>query len=162
MRACGAEVGTLVTMPTAVPKEWQPGEVFGPIDGVWIVVWPVALQLAEALRGAALDVHKQRLVSGSKGEKMEAVYDYVTSVQFAQKIRAVYDTFSKMRQELESEKAQAMQRWARREKQLELGAKALLNVGGDIQGLSQQALPMLELDDPSLDLFPHPTPEIQG
>jgi hypothetical protein len=146
MRGCGAEVGILVTMPTAVPKEWLPGQAFGAVDGVWVVIWPVALQLAEALRAGALDVHKQRLVSAGKGEKMEAVYDYVTSAQFAQKLRAVYDTFGKMRQELESEKAQAMQRWARREKQLDAGMHALLGVGGEIQGLAQQDLPMLEME----------------
>ena len=146
MRGCGAEVGILVTMPTAVPKDWQPGQVFGPVDGVWVVVWSVALQLAEALRAGALEVHKQRLVSAGKGEKMEAVYDYVTSAQFAQKLRAVYDTFGKMRQELESEKSQAMQRWARREKQLDAGVHALLGVGGEIQGLAQKDLPMLEME----------------
>jgi hypothetical protein len=152
MRGCGAEVGILVTIPTAVPKEWLPGQVFGPVDGVWIVVWSVALQLAEALRTGALDVHKQRLVSAGKGEKMEAVYDYVTSAQFAQKIRAVYDTFGKMRQELESEKAQATQRWARREKMLEQGKAQLLGIGGEIQGLAQQELPQLEMESDELEL----------
>lgn len=162
MRGCGAEVGILVTMPTAVPREWVPGQVFGPVDGVWIVVWPVALQLAEALRGAALDVYKQRIVSAGKGAKMEAVYDYVTSAQFAQKMRAVYDTFGKMRQELESEKAQAMQRWARREKQLQTGAAALLGVAGDVQGLAVQELKMLELEDPSPQQLPGADGEMQG
>ena len=31
---------------------------------------------------------EQRLVSAGKGEKMEAVYDYVTSAQFAQKVHS--------------------------------------------------------------------------
>ena len=29
MRVCGAELGVLVTMPTAVPKEWTAGTLFG-------------------------------------------------------------------------------------------------------------------------------------
>ena len=93
-----------------------------------------------------LDVHKQRVASAGKGEKMEAVYDYVTSPQFAQKLKAVLEAFQRMREELESEKNQTLQRWARREKQLEAGKAALLGVGGDIQGLAQQDLPQLELD----------------
>jgi len=105
----------------------------------------VAVQLGEVLRSGLLDVHKQRQASAGKGEKMEAVYDYVTSPQFAQKLKAVMDAFQRMREELESEKNQTMQRWARREKQLEAGKAALLGVGGDIQGLAQHDLPHLEL-----------------
>ncbi|MEO6185445.1 MAG: DUF2130 domain-containing protein [Steroidobacteraceae bacterium] len=145
MRACGADAGVLVTMPNAAPKEWPAGTHFGLVDDVWVVTWPVCVQLAEVLRSGLLDVHKQRLASAGKGEKMEAVYDYVTSPQFAQKLKAVLEAFQRMREELEAEKNQTMQRWARREKQLEAGKAALLGVGGEIQGLAQQDLPQLEL-----------------
>ena len=53
-----------------------------------------------------------------------------------------------MRQELESEKSQTLQRWARREKQLQSGVAELVGVAGDIQGLAQQDLPLLEMEDP--------------
>jgi hypothetical protein len=145
MRECSAEIGVLVTMPEAVPKEWPIGTQFGLVDGVWVVSWQLAVQLGEVLRAGLLDVHKQRLASAGKGEKMEAVYDYVTSSQFAQKLKAVLDAFQRMREELEAEKNQTLQRWARREKQLEAGKAALLGVGGEIQGLAQQELPQLEL-----------------
>ena len=145
MRAAGAEVGVLVTMPSAVPKDWPAGQQFAMVDGIWVVVWSVALQLADVLRTALLDVAKQRTVSAGKNEKMEAVYDYVTSPQFALKVRAVYDVFTKMRDELEAEKNQALQRWARREKQLQGGMSALLGIGGEIQGLASEELKMLEL-----------------
>jgi hypothetical protein len=52
-----------------------------------------------------------------------------------------------MREELESERSLTMQRWARREKQLQAGVTQLLGIGGDIQGLAQQEMPMLELED---------------
>jgi hypothetical protein len=54
--------------------------------------------------------------------------------------------FRKMREELESEKNVTLQRWARREKQLQTGVTQLLGIGGEIQGLAQQQLPMLELE----------------
>lgn len=146
MRNSGAEVGLLVTMPTAVPREWVSGQSFGLHDGVYIVVWSAALALGQVLRAALLDVHKQRLVSAGKGEKMEAVYDYVTSPQFANKLRAVHEAMQRMREELESEKNQTQQRWARREKQLQVGVAALLGIGGEIQGLAQKPLGELELD----------------
>jgi Uncharacterized protein conserved in bacteria (DUF2130) len=89
--------------------------------------------------------------SAGKGEKMEAMYDYLTSPQFAHKLKAVYETFKKMREELESEKNVTTQRWARREKQLQAGVTQLLGIGGEIQGLAQQELPMLEMENPAED-----------
>jgi hypothetical protein len=145
MRQCGAEVGVLVTMPTAVPKEWKHTQTFGLHEGVWVTTWSAALHLGEVLRCGVLDCHKQRLISAGKGEKLEAVYDYLTSPHFAQKLRAVYDTFEKMREDLEAEKHQSLQRWARRDKQLQSGLNCLLGIGGEIQGLAQQELPELEL-----------------
>ncbi len=114
-------------------------------DGVYVVLWSVALQLGQLLREALLAVHRQRVVSASRDEQMAAVYDYVTSPQFAQKLRAVHDAFQRMREELEAEKSQTMQRWSRRERQLQGGLAALLGVGGEIQGLAQKSLPELEL-----------------
>lgn len=149
MRSAGADMGVLVTMPSAVPREWPPGQQFALVDGVYVVVWSVALQLAEVLRTALLEVSQQRLFSAGKNEKMEAIYDYVTSPQFAQKVRAVYEVFNRMREELESEKNQALQRWARREKQLQGGMSSLLGIGGEIQGLASQELRLLEMEPPA-------------
>jgi hypothetical protein len=148
MRGCGADIGVLVSMTTAVPKEWPDGQLFGLHEEVWVTTWSAAVHLAEVLRSGLLDVHKQRLISAGKGEKMEALYDYLTSPQFAQKLKAVYGAFQKMREELESERSVTMQRWARREKQLQSGLTELLGVAGDIQGLAQQELPALELEPP--------------
>jgi hypothetical protein len=146
LRSCGADVAVLVTMGTAFPKEWDEGQQFGLHEDCWVTSWSTALQLATVLRASLLDLHKQRLISAGKGEKMEAVYDYLTSSQFAHKLKAVYGAFYRMRQELESEKSQTQQRWARREKQLQSGIAELVGVAGDIQGLAQQDLPLLEIE----------------
>jgi hypothetical protein len=147
MRGCGADVSVLVITGTALPKEWEAGQLFGLYEDIWITTWSTALQLATVLRAGVLDLHQQRLVSAGKGEKMEAVYDYLTSSQFANKLKAVYGTFYRMRQELETEKSQTLQRWARREKQLQTGIAELVGVAGDIQGLAQQDLPLLEMGE---------------
>jgi len=146
LRGCGADLGVLVSIGTAFPKDWEEGQLFGLHEDIWLTSWTTALQLATVLRSGLLDLHKQRLVSSGKGEKMEAVYDYLTSSQFAHKLKAIYGAFHRMRQELESEKSQTMQRWARREKQLQSGVADLVGVAGDIQGLAQQDLPLLELE----------------
>ncbi|HKT73568.1 MAG TPA: DUF2130 domain-containing protein [Steroidobacteraceae bacterium] len=147
MRSCGADIGVLVITGTALPKDWDPSQLFGLHEDVWVTSWTTAVQLATVLRSGVLDLHKQRLVSAGKGEKMEAVYDYLTSSQFAHKLKAIHAAFYRMRQELESEKSQTLQRWARREKQLQSGIAELVGVAGDIQGLAQQDLPLLEMED---------------
>jgi len=146
VRACGAELGVLVTTGTAFPKDWEAGQLFGLYEDIWLTSWTTAVQLATVLRSGLLEVHKQRLISAGKGEKMEAVYDYLTSSQFAHKLKAVYTAFHRMRHELEAEKSQTLQRWARREKQLQSGVAELVGVAGDIQGLAQQDLPLLEIE----------------
>ncbi len=147
MRASGAAVGILVTMPGALPRDWPAGAYFALYDEVWVTQPTTCVGVAEALRASLVDLHRQRAVSAGKGEKMEALYDYLTSPQFAQKLRAVFDTFRKMKEELESEKNVTTQRWARREKALQAGMTQLLGIGGEIQGLAQQELAMLELED---------------
>jgi hypothetical protein len=146
MRACGAAVGILVTMPGALPKDWPESAYFTLYEDVWVTQASCAFGIAEALRSGILDLHRLRTAAAGKGEKMEAMYDYLTSPQFAQKLKAVYETFTRMRDELESEKSSTTQRWARREKQLQGGMTQLLSIGGEIQGLAQQELPMLEME----------------
>jgi hypothetical protein len=119
--------------------------LFAPYDDVWVTQNSTAIGVAEALRSGLIEVQRQRAIAAGKGEKMEALYDYLTSPQFAQKLKAVYETFTLMSKELEQEKSVTLQRWARREKQLTTGVAQLLGVGGEIQGLAQQELPMLNL-----------------
>jgi hypothetical protein len=147
MRAAGADVGILVSVGPCYPRGWEEGTLFDLHEDIWVTSWSTAVQLASVLRTGLLEVHKQRVASAGKGEKMEAVYDYLTSSQFSNKLKAVYGAFHRMRQELEAEKSQTLQRWARREKQLQSGVAELVGVAGDIQGLAQQELPLLEMED---------------
>jgi hypothetical protein len=147
MRAAGADVGILVSVGACYPKEWEAGALFDLHEDIWVTSWSTAVQLATVLRSGLMEIHKQRMASLGKGEKMEAVYDYLMSSQFSNKLKAVYSAFHRMRQELEAEKSQTLQRWARREKQLQSGVAELVGVAGDIQGLAQQDLPLLEMED---------------
>jgi len=145
-----AAVGILVTTSGALPKEWPGSAYFALHEDIWVTQASCAVGIAEVLRVGLIDLHRQRAVSAGKGEKMEAMYDYLTSPQFAHKLKAVYETFKKMKEELESEKNVTTQRWARREKQLQAGVNQLLGVAGDIQGLAVQDLKMLDMEDPQL------------
>ncbi len=146
MRAADAAVGILVTMPGVLPKDWPDGALFALHDDIWVTQIGTATGVGAALRIGMVEVHRQRAASAGKGEKMEALYNYLTSPLFAQKLKAIYETFTRLREELESERNSTQQRWARREKQLQSGMSQLMGLGGEIQGLAAQPLPMLELE----------------
>ena len=157
MREAGAEVGVIVT--TSWPPGWPDGHFFGLHEEVWVTSPSAAIPLAVALRSGLLEAFKARVASANKGEKMEAVYDYLTSPQFAQKLRAVYEAFKTMRSELDSERNAMQQRWKRREKQIELATVQLVGIAGDLQGLAQQELPQLELEPAALEALEEEAPE---
>lgn len=146
LRAASAEVGVIVS--TVFPKEFSDGQSFGLYEDVWVAGPSAAVPLAGVLRAGLHEVHKQRVINTNKGEKMEALYDYLTSAQFGQKMKAVYTAFKKMREELDSEKSATQQRWARREKQIQLATQEIVAIAGDIQGLAHQDLPQLEMEPP--------------
>jgi len=154
MREAGAEVGVIVT--TCFPSDWPDGQSFGLYEDVWVTAAGPSIALATALRSGLLEVFKARLAAANKGEKMEAIYDYLTAPQFAHKLRAVYDAFKKMREELDSERTTMQQRWKRREKQIQVATSQLIAIAGDLQGLAQQDLPQLELEPNALEQLDEP------
>jgi len=149
MREAGAVIGVIVT--TSFPSDWPTGQLFGLYEGVWVTASAAAIPLAAVLREGLLEAHKARVASANKGEKMEAVYDYVTSPQFGQRFKAVGEVFKLQRKELDAERTAMLQRWKRREKQIELAIVQLANIGGELQGLAQQDLPQLELEPAQLE-----------
>jgi hypothetical protein len=149
MRQCGAVAGVIVT--TAFPADWPGRQPFGLYQGVWVTSAQCAIALAAVLREGLLETHKARVAGAHKGENMEAVYDYLTSPQFAHKLRAVYEVFGKLREELDAERSSMLQRWKRREKQIELATVQLVGIAGDLQGLAHQDLPALELERRALE-----------
>jgi len=148
MRQAGAVAGVIVT--TSFPSDWPARRLFGLYEGVWLTSAAAAIPMAAVLREGLLEAHKARVAVANKGEKMEAVYDYLTSPQFAHKLKAVYEVFGRLREELHAERTAMQQRWKRREKQIELATVQLVGIAGDLQGLAQQDLPQLELEPNAL------------
>jgi hypothetical protein len=139
-QAAGAELAVIVT--AAMPKEAR--EPFVREADVWITRFDAARPLAQALRATLLELHKLRQANHGRSEKMELVYNYICSPQFAQRLKTVSDGFEAMRQELETEKAAFTRIWKRRESQLTRMAGSLLGVVGDLQGIGQESLAQLD------------------
>lgn len=113
-------------------------------EGVWLVRPELVQGLSAALRTVLIETQRQKSVSDGKGEQMEALFDYVTSNQFAQRIRSVVDNYELMRSDLEKEKAAMQRLWKKREMQISRISEQMLSVCGELQGLSAAALPMLD------------------
>ncbi|MBL1321880.1 MAG: DUF2130 domain-containing protein [Methylophaga sp.] len=113
-------------------------------EGIWLVRPELVQGLSAALRTVLIESQRQKSVSDGKGEQMEALFDYVTSNQFAQRIRSVVENYEVMRSDLEKEKAAMQRLWKKRETQISRISDQMLSVCGELQGISATSLPMLD------------------
>src|SRR5438067_8657589 len=127
----GAEFAVIVT--SAMPKDAR--EPFLRDSEVWITRHDAARPLAECLRAALVELAKQRQANLGRSEKMEVLYNYICSPQFAGRLKSLYDGFVVMREELEAEKAAFARIWKKREAQLTRMQDGLLSVVGDLQAV---------------------------
>ena len=139
-QASGAELAVLVT--TSMPK--QTSEPFCLMDGVWVVGMTAVRPVAETLRVVLQEQYKSKVISLGRGEKMEALYDYLCSPQFAQRIRAVVDAFTAMKKDLDSERNSMERIWKKREKQLERVTLNMMGMCGELQGIARESLSQLD------------------
>ncbi len=142
-REVQADIAVLVT--TAMPKGVT--EPFSMIGDVWLVAPHLVRPVAETLRVSLIEINKLRLVNTGRGEKMELLFNYLSSPAFAQKVRTVLESVESMRHDLEAEK-RAMQRiWAKRHGQIERVTNTMATVVGDINAIAQNAIPELDAID---------------
>ncbi|MBX7150093.1 DUF2130 domain-containing protein [bacterium] len=139
-----ANVAVIVSI--ALPKDIN---VLGNMDGVWIVDFQAAMGLATVLRSAMIDLAQAQAAAEGKNEKMEMMYTYLSGQEFRQRIEAIVESFSAMKEDLDSEKRAMEKIWSKREKQIE---RVLLNTSrlyGELQGIIGQSLqPISNLELP--------------
>lgn len=145
-QAANADIAVIVT--TVMPKGVT--DSFCRIGDVWVVSPDVMRPVAETLRVILLEAQRLKLVNTGRNEKMEQLYNYLSSAQFAQRVRTMLEGFEVMRSDLDSEK-RAMQRiWAKRQTQIERVTSSMVSVVGELQAIAQEQLPqldsMMELD----------------
>ena len=138
-----ADIAVLVT--TAMPKGVM--APFSMIGDVWLVAPHLVRPVAETLRVSLIEISKVRLVNTGRGEKMELLFNYLSSPAFAQKVRTVLESVDSMRHDLDAEK-RAMQRiWAKRQSQIERVTNTMATVVGDINAIARDAIPELDTID---------------
>jgi len=149
MREKAADIGVLVT--EAMPSDM---ERMGLRDGIWVCTYEEFKGLSGVLRESIIQVSTALGSQVNKGDKMQLLYDYLTSNSFRMQVEAIVEGFSSMKSALESEK-RAMQRiWKEREKQIDKVINNTIDMHASIRGIAGnaiQAVKALELPGDDLD-----------
>ncbi|MDR0581056.1 MAG: DUF2130 domain-containing protein [Holosporaceae bacterium] len=116
-------------------------------DGVWVCDIHLAIPLALAIRDKLEAITREKGFAIGKNEKMDILYQYLTGVQFRQRIEAIVEAFSSMRQDIEKEKRYFTKKWASQEMQIKKILTNTAGVYGDIDGMvSLPKIQSLELE----------------
>ena len=144
IRAKKVNLGVLVTevMPSGMDR-------MGFKDGIWICTFEEFKGLSAVLRQSLIQVSQAVQSQENKGDKMEMLYDFLTSNEFRLQMEGITEGFTQMQTDLASEK-RAMQRiWSQREKQIDKVINNTVHLYGSIRGIAGnavQSVKALELD----------------
>jgi hypothetical protein len=138
-RAAKAEIAVILSQ--VLPKDV---ETFGLVDQVWIAHPKVALPVAVALRQTLIEIAGARQASEGQQTKMEMVYRYLTGPRFRQRVQAIVEAFSSMREDLDRERKAITKQWAKREEQIDRVMQATVGMYGDLQGIAGKTLQEIE------------------
>jgi hypothetical protein len=131
----------------------------GQKDGVWICTFNDFKGLVIVLRESLIKISAAYFSQTNKGEKMQMLYDYLTSNEFLLQVSAIVEGFTDLQESYYREK-RAMERiWKEREKQLQ---KVLLNTNhfiGSVKGIAGTSIPQLKEIGPKDNILELPENE---
>ena len=123
-----------------------PGDIknFGDVEGVYVTNHESIFGVATVLRAQLIRMYAAKQSMIGKNEKLEVIWNYLHGTQFKQRVEAIIEAFSAMKENLEKEKRAMSRLWAEREKQIE---QVIHNTGGmygDLQGLLGGSMPAIQ------------------
>ena len=128
-----ADIAVIVTK--AMPKDMQQ---FGEKNGVYICSFSEVKSLANVLRNAILKISESRKNQDNKGDKMVALYDYLTGQEFVGNWNAIRSGFRQLRNLLQKEREDFEKNFKKKEKQIEMIIQNSLHISGSIEGIAGQ------------------------
>jgi hypothetical protein len=138
-RTAKAEIAIIISQ--ALPKEV---DTFGFVEGVWVAEPKVTLPVAIAVRQSLIEIAAARQATEGQQTKMEMVYGYLTGPRFRQRVQAIVEAFSSMKEDLDREKKTITRQWAKREEQIDRVMQATVGMYGDLQGIAGRTLQEIE------------------
>jgi len=139
-----ADIAVIVTK--AMPKDMQQ---FGEKNGVYICSFQEVKSLANVLRNAILKISEARKNQDNKGDKMVALYDYLTGQEFVGNWNAIRTGFRQLRTLLLKEREDFEKNFKKKEKQIEMIIQNSLHISGSIEGIAGQDSIDMHLQDSS-------------
>jgi hypothetical protein len=135
-----ADICVIVTeaLPEGIDK-------IGLYKDVWVCTYSDFRGLAIVLRDSLIRISAAYTSQAGKGEKMQYLYDYLSSQEFTQEFRAVMKGYENMKNAYQEERLWMERNWKKREKQLDM---ILVNAGsllGSLQGIAGDTMPDLQL-----------------
>ncbi|MDJ1466194.1 DUF2130 domain-containing protein [Xanthocytophaga flava] len=130
------DIAILVT--EAMPKGMTEA---GMVEGVWVCSFREVRPLVMALRNGLIRLAEVKLSEENKGEKMQMLYQYLTSEEFRQQFQNLFEVYQTMQEELDKERRQLQTAWAKREKQIQRLTACALSIHGSIQGIAGREIP---------------------
>lgn len=129
-RRVGAKFAVLVSiiLPDGVKNAVQK-------DGVWVTNYDSILVVASLLRRSLIEVEAVKKSQGGQKEKMEVLYNYLISVEFAHRIEAIIESFSAMQEDMEQEKRFMNKKWAKQERSIRKVIDNTYGMHGDLQAI---------------------------
>ena len=131
MLGCKAEIGVIVSQ--VYPKDM---DRFGERQGIYVCSFSEVKSLIEVLRAAIIKIFEARKSQENKGDKMVALYDYLTSSEFMAPWNTMRESFVAFRGQLQKERDDFERNWKKKEKMLDMIIKNSLQISGSIEGIS--------------------------
>lgn len=122
-----------VLVSQVLPEDMR---MFDQREGVWVCKFNEVVHVVKALREGIINVARANKSQENKGEKKEMLYNYFTSNEFLQQMRAINEAYLYLKSSLDRERLQMEKLWKEREKQID---KVLLNNNyllGTIKGIA--------------------------
>lgn len=145
----GAEIAVIVTK--TMPKDMLR---FGEKQGVYICSFEEVKSLVNVLRNAILKISDSRKSQENKGDKMVALYDYLTGQEFVGNWNAIRTGFRQLRNLLQKEREDFEKNFKKKEKQIELIIQNSLHISGSIEGIAGQDAINMQIQEGTVDQLP--------
>lgn len=135
MREREADVGVIVTeaMPVGFDRMAMK-------DGIWICSFEEFKGLSAVLRESVVQISQAVVSQENKGDKMQLLYEFLTSSKFRMQVEAIVEGFTSMKTALDSEKRAMQKIWKEREKQIEKVIDNTIDMYGSVKGIAGNAV----------------------
>lgn len=133
----------MVIVTKTMPKDSDGKYVL--IDKVWITTLEHVRDLSLLLRYGLLKTHAVMITQQGKKDKMELLYDYLTSEEFRATFESILEGFQSLQDSHHDEQRKMQLLWKRREKHLEQVLSSTIDFYGSIKGIAQNSIPAIKM-----------------